>query len=139
MLYTGGFQYFLSCASAVFFAILSVGVIVFTMILMIKAPSERQAMEQLKDESDSIEIDVSETEQRIRGYKTLYLGLNLRHERRALFYPLLFFIRRFIFAAILVLLNKYPNIQIFSMMIVSTIVLCIFLNKKPYDSVFHAS
>jgi hypothetical protein len=80
-----------------------------------------------------MEIDVTETEQRIRGYKTLYLGLNLRHERRALYYPLMFFVRRLIFAILLVYLNNYPNIQIFAMMIVSTIVLCVFLSKKPFE------
>lgn len=133
MQYTG-FAYSISSLSAIFFAILSNGAIAFVIFLMIKAPSERQAMEQLRDESDSIEIDVSETEQRIRGYKTLYLGLNLRHERRALYYPLMFFVRRLIFAALLVGLNRYPNIQIFSMMVVSTIVVCIFLSKKPYES-----
>jgi len=72
--------------------------------------------------------------QKVKGYKTLYLGLNLLHERRALYYPLMFFIRRIIFAALLVFLNRYPNIQIFSLMIVSTIVLCLFLVKKPYES-----
>jgi hypothetical protein len=72
--------------------------------------------------------------QKVKGYKTLYLGLNLLHERRALYYPLTFFVRRIIFAALLVFLNRYPNIQIFSLMIVSTIVLCLFLVKKPYES-----
>jgi hypothetical protein len=91
-------------------------------------------MKQLKDESDSIEIAVSEREQRIRGYKTLYLGLNLRHERKSLYYPLMFFARRLIFAGLLVFLNRYPNIQIVSMMIVSTLVLCVFLSKRPYES-----
>jgi hypothetical protein len=133
MQWTGGFQFFISCTSAIIFAGLTIGIIAFTIYLMIKAPSERQAMEQLKDESDSIEIDVTETERRIRGYKTLYLGLNLRHERRALTFPLMFFVRRLIFAILLVYLNKYPNIQIFSMIIVSTIVLCIFLHKKPLE------
>jgi hypothetical protein len=72
--------------------------------------------------------------QKVKGYKTLYLGLNLLHERRALYYPLMFFVRRIIFAALLVFLNRYPNIQIFSLMIVSTLVLCLFLVKKPYES-----
>jgi len=130
----GGLQYFISALSAVFFAGISIGIIFFVLFLMARSPSEKQAMEQLGDESDSIEIDVSETEQRIRGYKTLYLGLNLRHERRALYYPLLFFVRRIIFAALLVFLNPYPNIQIFSMLIVSTVVVCLFLSKKPYES-----
>lgn len=120
--------------SAVFFAILCIAPIFFVVFLMAQAPTEEQVKQQLKDESESVEIDVSETEQRIRGYKTLYLGLNLRWERRALYFPLLFFVRRLIFAALLVFLNPYPNIQIFGMMIVSTIVLCLFLSKKPYES-----
>jgi len=48
--------------------------------------------------------------QKVKGYKTLYLGLNLLHERRALYFPLMFFVRRIIFAALLVFLNRYPNI-----------------------------
>lgn len=131
---TGGLQFFVSSLSAVLFAALSIGVIFFVLFLMAKAPSERHAMEQLKDDSDAIDIDVPETEQRIRGYKTLYLGLNLRHERRALYYPLLFFVRRLVFAGLIVFLNPYPNIQIFAMMIVSTVVLCLFLSKRPYES-----
>jgi hypothetical protein len=55
-------QFLVSCVSAIIFAILSVGIILYTLILMVKAPSERTAMEQLKDDSDSVEIDVSETE-----------------------------------------------------------------------------
>jgi hypothetical protein len=91
-------------------------------------------MGQLKEESGAIDVDVNKRKQRIEGYKTLYLGLNLRHERKALYYPLMFFTRRLIFAALLILLSRYPNIQVFSMMIVSTVVLCVFLREKPYES-----
>lgn len=110
MQWTGGLQFFISCASAVVFAVLSLGVIAWVLSLMWQAPSEAEAVEAVKGETDAVEIDMNETEQRIRGYKTLYLGLNIRHERRSLYHPLMFFVRRLIFAALIVFLNPYPNI-----------------------------
>lgn len=110
MQWTGGLQFFISCASAVVFAVLSLGVIAWVLSLMWQAPSEAEAVEAIKGETDAVEIDMNETEQRIRGYKTLYLGLNIRHERRSLYHPLMFFVRRLIFAALIVFLNPYPNI-----------------------------
>lgn len=67
------------------------------------------------------------------SYATVFLGLKWNGKPNSFFYIIYFMMRRICFAIVAVLLQDYPMHQIFSLILMSSIMLLLLQKLKPYE------
>ena len=67
-------------------------------------------------------------------HKTLFLGLNTKHQARSLMYPVWFLTRRLIFSICVVAGGARPVGQVMTVLVCSLLMWCLLLWCRPYDT-----
>jgi len=68
------------------------------------------------------------------SHKTLFLGLNTKHQARSLMYPVWFLTRRLIFSICVVAGGARPVGQVMTVLVCSLLMWCLLLWCRPYDT-----
>lgn len=96
---------------------------------------ESVALEKLIQEEAQLRVSVDRRVKLDPRFKTLFLGLRVNHERNAgALYPVLFLVRRFFFAFIVMTMGSTPFWPVHLVLLSSFAMLVFLVSERPWES-----
>ena len=96
---------------------------------------ESVALEKLIQEEAQLRVSVDRRVKLDPRFKTLFLGLRVNHERNAAaLYPVLFLVRRFFFALVIMTMGSTPFWPVHLVLLSSFVVLVFLVSERPWAS-----